>query len=270
VTACAIHISDLHRGTREAPALDDALVELCHELGPELVVASGDLSNRGRVAELEQAKALLDRLPAPVLAVPGNHDIPYSFPARFTRPWDRFATVIGPTDPVLRTPGAVVCGLNSVRPWRHQGGRLDAGRLALAEKALRETPPGALRIVVCHHHLAGAPWRASRKFPLQHRDAALSGLSAAGAELVLGGHIHQSTALSRRAFEVLEGANDRSLVLATAPGFGRPRPHRLGEANGLHVIRWTGTEILVEAWTWASASFERVSEYRARRDGPTG
>ena len=62
MTACAIHISDLHRGTHEAPELDDALVTLCHELRPELVIASGDLANRGRRAELEEAKALLDRL----------------------------------------------------------------------------------------------------------------------------------------------------------------------------------------------------------------
>ena len=265
MTACAIHISDLHRGTREAPALDDALVRLCDELSPELVVASGDLSNRGRITELERARTLLERLPMPVLAVPGNHDIPYTLPARVTRPWAPFVSVFGTTDPVLRTANAVVCGLNSARPWRHQGGRLDAGRLAAAATALSDAPANALRVVVCHHHLAGAPWRASRKFPLKHRDAALRALADAGAELVLGGHIHQSTAVERHAFEAVEDDPGGSLVLATAPGFGRPRPHRLGEANGLHVVRWTPEQLEVETRIWRGDAFEPTGVFRALR-----
>ncbi len=265
MNACAIHISDLHRGTREAPALDDALVTLCHELSPELVIASGDLANRGRVAELEQAKALFDRLPVPTLAVPGNHDIPYTLPARFASPWNRFDSVFGTTDPVLRTAGAVVCGLNSARPWRHQGGRLDAARLEAATTTLGDRPPGALRVVVCHHHLAGAPWRASRKFPLKHRDVTLRALAAAGAELVLGGHVHQSSAVERHAFEALEDDARGSLVLATAPGFGRPRPHRIGEANGLHVVCWTADEIIIETRIWRGGIFEPTAVFRSPR-----
>lgn len=265
MTACAIHISDLHRGTRELPALDDALVALCHELSPEFVIASGDLSNRGRVAELEQAKALLDRLPAAFLAVPGNHDLPYTPLARFLLPRQRFESVFGTTDPVLHTANAVVCGLNSARPWRHQGGRLDATRLARARTTLADGPRTALRIVVCHHHLAGAPWRTSRKFPLHRRDAALQAFAVAGAELVLGGHIHQSTAVERHAFEAFADDAGGSLVLATAPGFGRPRPHRLGEANGLHVVRWTAAEMAIETRVWRGRAFEPTGVFTAPR-----
>ena len=264
MTACAIHISDLHRGTRAEPALDEALVALCDELGPELVVASGDLSNRCRRAELEEAKALLDRLPAPVLAVPGNHDVPYTLPARVTRPWELFDAVFGTTEPVLRTGNAVACGLNSARPWRHQGGRLQAESIDGVAPVFAAAPPHALRIVACHHHLAGAPWRASRKFPLKHRDAAMQALAAAGAELVVGGHIHQSTAVERHAFDA--GDEGRTaLVLSTAPGFGRPRPHRLGEANGLHVIRWTSDEIEVETRIWRRGVFAPTATMRAPR-----
>jgi 3',5'-cyclic AMP phosphodiesterase CpdA len=265
VTACAIHISDLHRGTREVPELDDALVTLCHELRPELVIASGDLSNRCRPEQLEEAKALLDRLPAPTLAVPGNHDIPYTLAARVTSPWKPFEAVFGTTDPVLRTANAVVCGLNSGRPWRHQGGRLSSERLASVGPILADAPEGALRVVVCHHHLAGAPWRASRKFPLKHRGTALHALAAAGAELVLGGHIHQSTAVERRAFEALDDDSRSSMVLSTAPGFGRPRPHRLGEAHGLHVVHWTVDELEIESRVWRGGSFEPVATIRVAR-----
>jgi 3',5'-cyclic AMP phosphodiesterase CpdA len=267
VTACAIHISDLHRGACEAPALDDALVALCEEIRPELVVASGDLSNRGRTAELDRAKALLDRLAAPALAVPGNHDIPYTLPARVTRPWERFVEVFGTTDPTLRTPHAVVCGLNSVRPWRHQGGRLDQARLDAVSAVLGSGEPDALRVVVFHHHLAGAPWRASRKLPLRHRDHAMRALAAAGAELVLGGHIHQSTAVERHSFEALDDGERGSLELSTAPGYGRPRPHRLGEANGLHVVRWTGDELEIETRIWRDGRFEPTAVVKTQRHG---
>jgi 3',5'-cyclic AMP phosphodiesterase CpdA len=230
------------------------------------VIASGDLSNRCRASELRLAKDLLDRLPAPTLAVPGNHDIPYTLPARVTRPWEPFEEVFGTTDPVLRTQNAVVCGLNSARPWRHQGGRLDETRLAAAAMVLGEAPEGALRIVVCHHHLASAPWRASRKFPLKHRNRILHSLAAAGAELVLGGHIHQSTAVERRSFQALgDGDRSGSLFISTAPGFGRPRPHRLGEANGLHVIRWDGDELEIETRIWRNGSFARTATVRGRR-----
>ncbi|MSO95086.1 MAG: metallophosphoesterase [Thermoleophilia bacterium] len=267
MTGCLIHISDLHRGTREVPGLDDALLALCEELSPELVIASGDLANRGRTAEFEQVKALLHRLPAPTLVVPGNHDLPYTVPARFTRPWDRFTAVFGTTDPVLRTDHAVVCGLNSARPWRHQGGRLDAARLSAAAEALRDAPSDALRVVVLHHHLAGAPWRASRKFPLKHRNDVLGSLAAAGTELILGGHIHQSTAVGRHQFEALDTGDHSSLVLSTAPGFGRPRPHRRGEAHGLHVVRWTHEDILIESRIWDTTGFLTCGKYGALRSG---
>ncbi len=267
MTACAIHLSDLHRGKRDAAAVDEALVALCHELRPELVIASGDLANRGRLTELRQAKLLLDRLGAPTLVVPGNHDLPYTFPARFTRPWATFGSVFGSTDPILHTDHAVVCGLNSARPWRHQGGRLTSSRLASVGPVFAAAPAQALRIAVCHHHLAGAPWRTSRKLPLRHRDAALAAFAAVGTELVLSGHIHQSSAAERRSFEAVDDDRIGSLVLSTAPGFGRPRPHRLGEANGLHVIHWTDSEIRIENRTWLGNHFQPTAETRVPRRG---
>ena len=251
---CIVHLSDLHRGAHATPDVDDALVTLCHELAPALVIASGDLSNRGRVAELELASTLLERLPAPTLVVPGNHDIPYAFPARFTQPWRAFETVYGATRSIHTGEGFVAVGLNSVRPWRHQGGRLSEESLAFAATALQAAPTDALRIVVLHHHLAGAPWRASRKFPLKHRDQALAALADAGADLVVGGHIHQASVAERHEFTVVDGGA-RPLVVATAPGFGRPRPRRSGEAQGLNVIRWDDVEVSVETRIWDRVGF---------------
>jgi 3',5'-cyclic AMP phosphodiesterase CpdA len=255
VNGRVLHLSDLHRGSRESPAVDEALAALTRELAPDLVVATGDLGNRGRRAELERARAVLEKGGAPVLAVPGNHDLPYTVPRRFTRPSREFERVFGTTDPVFRSAAVVVVGLDSTWPTRHQGGRLSPQRLARAADELRQAPAGALRVVALHHHLAGAPWRAPRKRPLKRRDQVLAAMLQAGAELVLSGHIHQSTAVERHEFVAVDGAPGRSLVLATAPGFGRPRPRRAGEAQGLHVYSWTDRELTVETRVWDGAGF---------------
>jgi 3',5'-cyclic AMP phosphodiesterase CpdA len=255
----AIHLSDLHRGKRISATVDSALRELCATLAPKLVIASGDLAHRGRGEQLEQARALLASLNVAVLAVPGNHDIPYSVPARFARSWREFERVFGTTEPVLRTESALAVGLNSVRPWRQQGGRLRDSQLDRAAAELRDAPPGALRIVVFHHHLAGAPWRGLHKLPLRRRDHLLERLAAAGAELVCGGHIHQSTTVEQREILALDDAVPPLLVLATAPGYGRPRPRRAGEAHGLHVYEWTPSTLAVITYVWDGTGFARTA-----------
>ena len=162
------------------------------------------------------------------------------------------------TEPAYRSESLVVCGLNSVRPWRHQGGRLAPARLHRVAETFRDGAPPALRIVALHHHLAGAPWRASRKFPLKHRDQVLAALATAGAELVVGGHIHQGAVTVRREFEVLGDAFG-AVVLATAPGLGRPRPHRPVRPR----VR-SSTSGTPGGWRWSPTRWPRVGSPRPR------
>ena len=227
-----------------------ALGELIADLPPDLLVVTGDLAHRGRRAELETAAQLLQGLGLPFLAVPGNHDIPYTIPARFTRTFAEWERIFGPTEPEFAGEGVVVVGLNSVRPWRQQGGALSADPLARAMARLQEGPAEALRVVALHHHLAAPPWRAARKRPLSRRDDVLRTLVAAGAELVVGGHVHQGGVAERREFRVLEEGPRRALVLATAPGLGRPRPKRREEARGLNVYEADADVLTVRTYAW--------------------
>ena len=259
-----LHVSDLHLGGREDPDVEAALGELAARVAPELVVASGDLSNRGRPAELERAHALLGGLGVPVLAVPGNHDLPYTFPARFTRPRAAFEAVWGTTEPTYSSPTLHVAGLDSARPFRHQGGAVDSAQLARATERLRAAAPGACRVVALHHHLLGAPWRAARKFPLSDRDGVLETLAGAGAELILSGHIHQAAVAERREFEVV-GGDARATVVAVAPGLTRPRPHRTGEAQGLQVHEIDESTIAVETHVWTGGGYTPVARREFRR-----
>ncbi len=248
-----LHISDLHFGRNVKPEPIDALARLISEVQPELVIASGDLTHRGLRSQHDVAAEFLRGLELPLLAVPGNHDIPYTFPKRFTNPWLEFERQWKTTQPVYSSETLAVAGLNSVRPWRHQSGKVRPPQVVRAKEVFADAPPEALRIVVLHHHLLGAPWRSSKQ-PVANRNRVLGSFVDAGAELILAGHIHQSTVAERREFEIATAGGERAVVASIAPGFGQPRPNRRGEARGLHVY-----EVAVEAL--------RILTYIWRDDG---
>jgi 3',5'-cyclic AMP phosphodiesterase CpdA len=260
-----LHLSDLHFGGREAPEVERSLEALIERTAPELVVATGDLTHRGRPDQHAAAAAFLRSLGPPVLAIPGNHDIPYTFPARFIRTFAEFERHWETTEPVFRSPALHVVGLNSVRPWRHQSGGIRDAQLARARELLAEAPETALRVVALHHHLIGAPWR-SRKKPVSRRSHVLAALVDSGAELILAGHIHQAAISERREFEVISG-DVRGVVISIVPGLGQPRPNRRGEARGLHVYECDADTLHVHTYVWRDDDWGLTAVRRFARGG---
>lgn len=262
-----LHVSDLHMGTREDPDVERALTAFTERIQADLVVATGDLTHRGRRRQHDRAAALLRGLGPPIVAVPGNHDIPYTFPARLTRPWAEFGRVWTTTEPVHTSEELCVAGLNSVRPWRHQSGGLRDAQLARAAEAFAAAPAGALRVALLHHQLTGAPWR-TRKRPVARRSHVLGSLVDAGAELILSGHIHQGAVSERHEFEVWSGLQ-RGVVISVAPGLGQPRPRRRGEARGLVVYEADAAEIRAHTYVWRGDAWGLTAERRfSRGTGP--
>ena len=243
-----LHLSDLHYGAGDDDAIERGSTALVERFEPELVIASGDLSHRGREDQLARASRFLRSLGRPVLAIPGNHDIPYTFPARFTRAFREFERQWQTTEPTYSSPMLHVIGLNSVRPWRHQSGGIRAKELVRAEERLREGPAGAFRIVVLHHHMIGAPWR-SRKKPVARRNNVLGALVAAGADLIVAGHIHQAAVSERHEFEISHGG-EPGVVVSVAPGLGQPRAKRQGEARGVHVYEIEDASLTIQTYVW--------------------
>lgn len=246
-----LHVSDLHIGARKAlhePELEGAIAELVERVDPALVLATGDLTHRGRRVEHEAAARFLRSLGPPLVVVPGNHDIPSLPPARFAETWKAFEREWKTTEPVHAGPGLQVVGLNSVRPYRYQSGAISDAQLAAAAERLGSAEAGALRVVALHHQLAGAPWR-TRKKPVSRRSHVLARLVDCGAELIVGGHTHQGAVCERHEFEVV-GREARGVVVATTPGLGRPRPHRHGEARGVLVYSADERRIRVETYIW--------------------
>jgi 3',5'-cyclic AMP phosphodiesterase CpdA len=263
-TTTVLHLSDLHYGAGDDEAIERGTPLLIERFEPELVIASGDLSHRGREDQLARASRFLRGLRRPVLAIPGNHDIPYTFPGRFTRAFREFERQWETTEPTHSSPTLHVVGLNSARPYRQQGGALSDDQLRRAAERLRAAPDGAYRVIVLHHHMLGAPWRASRKRPVSHRNRVLRALVEAGADLILAGHIHQGAVSERHEFEVV-GGDVHAAVISIAPGLGQPRPNRLGEARGLQVYEPGERALAVHTYTWREDDWGLTAQRRFPR-----
>ncbi len=225
-----LHLSDPHFGTEQL-RLVDQLVELASDLRPDAVVISGDMTQRARHGQFAAARAFVDRLPGPVLVVPGNHDMPlYNLPVRLLAPFAGYRRAFGPVlEPALTLPDAVVQGVNTANPLVWKSGRLRSHSCVRLTASFGAAPPGAHRIAVLHH----APVPAADGTPADIADPAgtLARLAQAGAEIVLSGHTHMPHAgFAETAAGVLflqvgtcvstrlkTGANDFSLI-ALSPG----------------------------------------------------
>ena len=225
-----LQISDTHFGTEQSQVVE-ALLALAARQRPQLVVLSGDITQRARPAQFRAAKAFVDRLGAPVLAIPGNHDIPlFDLWTRLTRPYARYAVAFGADlEPVHASPDLLVLGVNTTRAWRHKNGEVSATQIDRVARRLSAASPQQLRVVVVHQPMAVTEAR-DRPDLLRGHAAALRAWSAAGADLVLGGHIHLPYTLAQ------DGLARRLWVVQAGTAVSsRTRP---GVPNSVHVLRW--------------------------------
>lgn len=190
-----LHISDTHFGT-EVPAVVDALLQLAWQARPQLVVLSGDVTQRARRRQFTAAAAFVKQLGAPAsLVIPGNHDIPlYNLAARIVAPYRGFARAFGAQlEPEYADARLLVLGVNTTRPWRHKHGELSDAQVRRVAARLRGAQREQMRLVVLHQ----PAWVAdevdrnnllrTRGLPLAR---ALRRWAEAGADAVLSGHIH--------------------------------------------------------------------------------
>ena len=247
-----LQISDTHFGTEQAPVVE-ALIALASQLRPDVVVLSGDITQRARPTQFSAAKAFVDRLHAPVLAIPGNHDIAlFNLWARLTAPYARYAKVFGAVlEPVLASQDLLLVCLNTTRAWRHKNGAVRKAQIDRVATLLAAASPQQLRVVVVHQPVAVTQAQ-DRSNLLRGNGAALQAWSAAGADVVMGGHIHLPYTLA------LHGLARRMWVVQAGTAVSsRTRP---GSPNSVNVLRWgaasrgTGDpeSCLIEQWDFAS------------------
>lgn len=228
-----LQISDTHFGT-EQPQVVEALVALSARQQPDLVVLSGDITQRARPAQFCAAKAFVERLGAPVLAIPGNHDIAlFDLWARLTRPYARYAKVFGTElEPVHASQDWLVVGVNTIRPWRHKNGEVSAAQIDRVAKLLSTASPAQLRVVVVHQPLAVTEARDRTHLLRGHSDA-VRAWAAAGADLLMGGHIHLPYTMALPGWA-------RELWVVQAGTAVSSRTRR-GVPNSVNILRWGDT-----------------------------
>jgi 3',5'-cyclic AMP phosphodiesterase CpdA len=192
-----LHISDLHFGPPFVPAAAEALLRQAPALECDLIVASGDFTQRAKPPEFADARAFLDKLPpVPLVVVPGNHDVPlFRVAERLLAPYRNYQqTISQELDSVLRIDGAVIVALNSTAPYRTiDAGRIRPWQLDYAAEAFRSAHEGAVKIVVAHHHFCPAPdFDKHNNGPMPQARRALDRFTELGVDLIMGGHLHRA------------------------------------------------------------------------------
>ena len=190
-----VQISDLHFGRHDLTVVEDLLISVDLQ-SPDLVVLSGDFTQRARATEFSEARRFLDRISQPKLVVPGNHDVPlYNVFARFMRPFAKYDRYVLPTG----APGGffideelAVLGLNTARSFTHKNGRISIEQIELIKSVFRDVPGTVFKVLVTHHPLGlptgEAPVRLAGRSHL-----ASDVISKAGIHLLLSGHYHRAT-----------------------------------------------------------------------------
>lgn len=243
-----LHASDIHFGKPHDPAAMEALLRFLAAAQPQLLVLSGDLTQRAKIPEYEEARRFLHGLgDLRVVVTPGNHDVPlYRVFERLFAPLRNYRRYISEElDQVTRLPGITVVALDSTAPHRAiVNGHISDPQLLFAAQVFYDAPPGDARILVTHHNFIPAPDFEPQQF-LPGYQRHLAALARMKVDLILGGHLHRSyVGSSLDAFPQAPGT--RSMVIAhcgtTTSRRGRARER--GE-NSLNLIRVGATEITV-------------------------
>lgn len=190
-----LHISDLHFGPPFVPTVAEALLQSIPQLDPQVVVVSGDITQRAKRQQFEQAKEYFKRLPdVPLLVVPGNHDVAlWRVLERFLKPHALYQEIISPDlNPVLHVGDVVLVGLDSTAPRRSiSNGRIDLHQLKHCEQVFTGISDDRVRIVVAHHQFAPGHDRVY-DVAMPRAKRAIDCFVDQRVEMILGGHLHRS------------------------------------------------------------------------------
>ena len=234
-----LHASDLQCGRPFLSYAAEALVLLAQQATPDVIVLSGDLTQRAKDSEFRAAQALMERLPSvPIVVTPGNHDVPlYRVWERLATPFRNWQRVISrELDSVTSLPGGTFVALNSAAPRRAiVNGRLDQHQIEFAQREFNNAPPSNVRALVVHHHFAPTT-DGSGGSPLPGAKAHVRAFESMGADLVLSGHVHQTHVTTSR--DLLPGAKEPGIPLITCGTTTSVRGRGVEEGfNSLNLVR---------------------------------
>jgi len=261
------HISDVHFGTITDPGVVDGLISDINSRKPTLVVCSGDLTQRGRTWQYCAAADFLKRFTAPVLVVPGNHDIPlFDVIRRFFFPLNRYRKhITHDLRPVHQDEELLVVGVNTARSFTFdikgfwKDGRISEEQLLDIRLRTCDQPASTLKVVVTHHPFI--PPRGERVHGIVHQARrALDTLEACGVDVLLAGHLHMGYSGDVRTHHEATKRSILSIQAGTATS-----SRRRGEPNAYNWLALELHHVTIEVRAWDGTRFERSTTASFRR-----
>ena len=244
-----VHLSDLHFG-RVNPVVADVVHETVRDLRPDVVVVSGDFTQRARSGQFKAARAFLDLLPQPQLIVPGNHDVPlHNVVARFFNPLRKYRRhMTDDLQPTFVDEEIALIGTDTTRSFTIGGGGIRKRELRRIRNLLKDLGPSVVRILVAHHPFdephAGATFGRARPGP-----EAVEQLAGDGIDVFLTGHLHVTFAgPTAKRYNI--GGRSAIVVEAGTATSTRVR----GEPNAFNLLLVEQQMITVEHRVWEASS----------------
>ena len=263
-----IHLSDLHFGAHDPVIVTAVEKRLDHEAA-ELVVISGDFTQRAHTDQFKEAGEFIERIRAAgheVLAVPGNHDVPlYNVFRRFLSPLTRYKKFIDETlCPFIQIDGAAVLGINTARSLTFKNGHVSHEQMDHIRETFADIDVHQPRILVTHHPLFALPVGDGPELGhlMDDQQDALTAIAEAGVDLLLAGHNHRASindaaALvhgSGKALVIQAGTATSTRVRGEEQSFNRIEIDEHGVR--VTVQRWNGSEFL----SGDSEFFKRIDD----------
>jgi len=251
-----VHISDLHFGTVDEKIADGLLTDI-NSIEPDLVIVSGDLTQRARNSQFITAKKFLDKLNFPKLVIPGNHDIPlFDFIRRFMSPLGGYrkhiSTELNPF--YMDDHEIAVYGINTARSLTWKSGRISKKQMEDLERTICPIPDSVFKIVVTHHPFIPPPDDEGIKL-VGRSSKALTILDKCDVDLLLAGHLHQGYSGDVRRYYP---KSSRSIVVAQA---GTAISNRVREEpNGYNLLRVEPGKIFIQVREWDNTKFASALE----------
>ena len=243
-----LHLSDLHFG-RIDPATLEPLLATAKEIRPDVVLVSGDLTQRARSRQFREARDFLSALPQPQIVVPGNHDVPlYNVALRFADPLANYRRYItDDLEPFFRDDEIAVAGINTARSLTFKGGRINERQVARVRERLCALPETVARVIVTHHPF---------DMPEGHLESDLVGRArmameafvACGADVIASGHLHVSHTTHTAIRYKLPGRSALVVQAGTATS-----TRERGEPNSFNVLAIGRARVSVERRVWRAA-----------------
>lgn len=249
-----VHLSDLHFGAHDE-RLVEAVERSVDALKPDLVVVSGDFTQRARTEQFKEACRFLERLRESgheVLGVPGNHDVPlYDVLRRFLSPLTRYRRFIDETlCPFIELPGVAVLGINTARSMTFKDGRINDDQVEFIRETFSRTPAESFRVLVTHHPLFALTVGEEVERAIGRQELALDAVADAGVDMLLAGHNHHAS--SQDASDLVTRAGGALVVQAGTATSTRVRE----QEQSFNMIDIADATVTITVQAWEGEGFE--------------